>query len=349
MQQQVDRLGNIGAMVTISLPNAPAIQLATGHADRERRRPLSPDLCFQIGSQTKTFTVLALLILVDQQKLRLADPVTQYLDVDVDPRITLEMLAMNTSGLGEYADLVFNQSFPGMALLSPEILIRMALLKGQGWEPGQHFDYSNIGFVMLGRVIEVVSGTALPDFIRQHIAQVVGLSDLVFGATERQPHEQMARGYLISKGSAGTVDMSTVSLSWAFATGDMVTSMSTLVAFARALLKKDGGLPMGLDQLTRRIARAPQRPTNSALSLGGEYAYGLERCSWAGRPVWGHRGGTAGYNSGTWIDPELGVVVTSCITCVRDFTEPEALASARYPGAQLFTLALACAYDLVDA
>ena len=345
----VERLGNVGAMAMIAVPGRPAITIAAGHADRQRTRSLTPDLLFQIGSQTKTFTTMAMLLLAREGRLRLDDPIAALLDLPIDSRVTLEMLAMNTGGLGEFTELLLGPYFPGNLHLAPRDLVTMALAQGQVAEPGATFDYANVGFVLLALAVEKVTGQPIGAVVTERIARPLGLEDVYFGATGQWPRERMAGGYYRSHTSDGIWNSATgADMSWAYGTGDIITSPATMIRFGQALLDPGNAIGLSLADLTAKTMQATATPKFD-LSLGAEYGYAIELQHWAGKPVWGHRGGTLGYNSGTWMDPHSGAVVTTYVTTIRDVTErSKTLALIRYPGPQLFTLALAAAHAITD-
>ncbi|HYE48923.1 MAG TPA: serine hydrolase domain-containing protein [Azospirillaceae bacterium] len=343
----VGQLGNVGVLIGIDIPGREVVHVCAGHADRECRRTAGPQHLYQIGSQTKMMTTMAGLILERQGRLSRQDRVATLLDrPDIHPDVTVEHLMMNSSGLGEFTECLITPWFRGDAHLTPGDLVAMGLSQGQLFKPGERFDYCNTGFVLLALILERVSGRPYHEVLAEEIFQPLGMRETYVGSTGHWPRERMASGYFRSRSVATPLDTGVCrDVAWAYGTGDVISSLADMRRYGRALLDPANPTGISLREMTAKRA-FPSHAPKFALTLGAEYGIGIERACWAGRPVWGHRGGTLGYGSATWIDEEAGIVVTTCVTGVRDITEPLDLQSLRYPGAQLFTLTLATAYQL---
>jgi hypothetical protein len=155
--------------------------------------------------------------------------------------------------------------------------------------------------------------------------------------------DRLARGYLRIPRSPEPYDAGVTGLDWAYGAGDAVSTHDDMLGLYRALLAEQNAIGLTLKDLTVETFRPSIRP-RFALSLGAEYAYGLERRAWGGRPLWGHPGRTPGYAASTWADPANGILVCTAYTNVWDATEAPDLAALRYNGPQLFTLAVMSAY-----
>src|SRR5262245_38485727 len=142
-----------------------------GVRDVATREPMAIDLSMRIGSTSKSFTVTAILLLADQGKLGLDDPIDRYVTgVPSGDQITLRQLAAMRSGLYNYCDDT-NQNLPQQPSRqwAPRELLEVALRHPLLFPPGSAFDYSNTNTVLLGMEVEKVSGQLLASFIEQNI------------------------------------------------------------------------------------------------------------------------------------------------------------------------------------
>lgn len=340
LQQFVDVLGNLGALAAIDIQGAGRSYFTAGAADSSGTRPAKAGHLFQIGSQSKTFVAVTLVLLERAGKLTLDDRVVDHLDLPIDARITLRHLLMNTSGLGEYTVAAVTHRSDPRQKYAPRDLVTLALPQGQIFAPGEYFDYCNTGWVIAAMIIEKVERKPYQDAIRDRVLAPLGLDDTVFGG--KPSTDRMLRGYIKSDVLPEPVDSSDA-LGWAYGAGDGVSSLDDMLDFYGSLIRPGSPIGVSLDDLSHTTARASANPY-VALSIGAEYGLGLEKRAWAGREVWGHPGGTVAYSTATWVDAGLGVTVTTCITRVA--TVGAANAALRYPREQLFAMALNTAYAL---
>lgn len=349
VEECVSRLGNLGVLVGIALPNGERHYAASGHANPLKSELINKYHLFQIGSQSKTFVAIAILLLARDGKLHLDDPVVKHIQLQIDPRITIKQLIMNTSGLGEYTFAMGKNVNDPYLKITPRELIDFALPLGQLFSPGERFDYCNTGWVVATLVIEAAAGMRYQDFINEAILQPLELADSYVGMSYRLPREQVASTALITAAGAEPIEIGRdTTLEWAAGAGDIIGNCDDLLNFYSALMRPGNKLGITLNDLSSESRIQTGRP-HFSLSHGVEYGYGVERRSWAGRPVWGHPGRTPGYSTGTWADPEQGVVITTCFTAVADATEAlEIPTFLRFAGAQIFTLALDTAYSMLD-
>ncbi|WP_215814146.1 serine hydrolase [Pimelobacter sp. 30-1] len=213
---------------------------AAGVADRATGAPMRTDLFHRIGSVTKTFTVTALLVLVDQGRVDLDDPVDRYVDgVPAGDRITLRQLAGMTSGLDDYTftpDFVPDYLADPAAGMEPASLV--ARIKGTAprFAPGSEVAYSNTNTVLLGMVIEKVTGQELAEVIAELVTAPLGLGDTVLptGTEIPDPH---ARGTTNQTADGSLQDVTDWNPSWAWAAGAMTSTMEDLRIWAPALAK----------------------------------------------------------------------------------------------------------------
>jgi D-alanyl-D-alanine carboxypeptidase len=224
-----------GAIVGIWQEGREPYVRAFGVRDTATGETMAPDLSMRIGSNSKTFTVTAILMLADQGKLGLDDPIGRYVEgVPGGEEITLRQLAQMRSGLYDYARDT-NPKMPQEPFRqwTPRELLAIAFSHKPLFPPGSTFDYCNTNTVLLGLVVEKVSGQPLASFIEQNILKPEALTRTVFpaGAEIPSPHSQ---GYL-KLPDGKIVDATDWNPSWGWAAGNMISTLDDMRAWTRDL------------------------------------------------------------------------------------------------------------------
>lgn len=227
----------LGAIVGVWQPQGRYVR-AVGVADKATGAPMNADFYSRIGSETKTFTVTAVLQLADQGRVHLDDAIARYVDgVPQGDRITLRQLARMQSGLDSYSSSeAFQQAYVAdpSRHFSPQELLGYAFAQPPLCSPGQEFHYSNTNTILLDLVVEKVSGQSLPDYIRDHIITPLGLSYTSFPTTNAFP-EPRAQGYT-NWGAGGAETTATDwDPSWVWAAGAMISTLEDLHIWAVAV------------------------------------------------------------------------------------------------------------------
>jgi D-alanyl-D-alanine carboxypeptidase len=226
-----------GAMIGVWGPYGNYVR-AFGVADTATRAPMKTDFYSRIGSQTKTFTVTGVLQLADEGKLGLDDPIAKYVEgVPNGDRITLRQLARMQSGLFNYsASTDFQRAMMADPLRSftPQELLDFAFAAPNTSPPGEGFEYCNTNTVLLGLVVEEVSGQPLPDYVRDHILTPLGMSHTSFPTTNAfpDPHPQ---GYTVQTADGREAAAADWNPSWAWAAGAMISTLDDMHIWAPAL------------------------------------------------------------------------------------------------------------------
>ena len=224
-----------GAIVGIWGPAGDYVR-SFGVADKATRTPMQADFYSRIGSVTKTFTVTAMLQLVDQRKLKLDDPISKYIPgVPSGDQITLRELAQMRSGLVTFDDVA---EFADSYIADPHQSFAPAQLLGYArdtplqFPPGTKYQYSNTNTVLLGLVVEKQSGQRLPDYISEHILAPLKMTQTSFPTTAAfpDPHSQ---GYTVLQGVERTA--TDWNPSWAWAAGNMISTLGDMRIWASAL------------------------------------------------------------------------------------------------------------------
>ncbi|MFB4273209.1 serine hydrolase [Nonomuraea sp. GTA35] len=192
------RLSRFSGAVLVARGNRRIFAKGYGSADHERAVPNTTRTAFRIGSQTKTFTAIAILLLQEQGRLRIADPISHHLPgYPHGDAITLHHLLTNTSGIPDYV------TAEGFTRIMGTPRTRTALIadfKDQPllFEPGARMSYSNSGWILLGEVIERASSLTYGEYVRKHIFAPLAMEHT--GLTDDPSVEGHAIGYKAGDG-----------------------------------------------------------------------------------------------------------------------------------------------------
>jgi D-alanyl-D-alanine carboxypeptidase len=274
------------------------LQDAWGQADRKARTANTPATRFRIGSMNKMFTAVATLQLVEAHKLALDDPIGKHLpdypNKQVAAKVTIRHLLTHTGGTGDIFGPEFDQH--RLQLREHRDYLKLYGRRGLTQEPGVRFEYSNYGFVLLGALIEQVSGATYDDYVRDHVFSPAGMRST--GALpESVQVPDRAVGYLrLSPTSAW--EPNTYTLPWrGTAAGGGYSTVGDLLRFAQAL-----GSGRLLSKATLAEATRSHQP---------QYGYGFDLQGQGRLGSYGHGGGAPGMNGELRIFPQLGYVVVA--------------------------------------
>jgi CubicO group peptidase (beta-lactamase class C family) len=161
-----------------------------GYADREARRPVTPDTVFSVGSITKQFTAAAILNLESESRLSVEDPITKYFDGVPEDKsgITLHQLLTHSAGLpGAIGD--------DFEAIERDEYVRRALEAELEFEPGTGYDYSNVGYSLLGAIIEQLAEQSYEVYLHEVLFEPAGMPDTGY-LLPAWDAERLAQGYL---------------------------------------------------------------------------------------------------------------------------------------------------------
>ncbi|MFF3736532.1 serine hydrolase domain-containing protein [Streptomyces sp. NPDC002566] len=301
VQEQIDQAvqrvqketGTPGVSVGIWTPDRGEYVKSFGVADKDTGQKMTPDLYMRIGSETKTFTVTALLQLVDQGRVGLDDTIDKYIaGVPNGDKITLRQLAGMRSGLYNYSedpDFFKALTSDPRRPFTPQQLLDYSFKHPVLFPPGEKFFYCNTNLILLGLVVEKTSGRPLAEYIQQRVLDPVGLKHSLFptGSEFPSPH---AQGYT-NQTATGKVENSTDwNPSWGWAAGAMISDLDDLRVWARTVAT--GELPDGGRLISPALQK--QRLTTPPTTIPGA-GYGLGIFDVQG---WiGHNGSLPGYES----------------------------------------------------
>ncbi|MFG3493287.1 serine hydrolase domain-containing protein [Streptomyces sp. NPDC047972] len=284
-----EQAGIPGVVVGVWMPGKGSYVHAAGVADKATGRPMFADSFVRIGSETKTFTVTALLQLVDEGRVGLDDPIARYVrGVPDGRRITLRQLAGMRSGLFPYtadADFAHDLLSDPQRSFTPQESLAYGFKHKNTFEPGAQFQYSNTNLVLLGLVIEKVTGQRLADVIERRVLRPARLRHTLLpeGAGFPEPH---ARGYTDQTLDGETADATDWNPSWAWAAGAMISDLHDLRRWAPVLATGELLSP------GTQAQRLTMRPTGFP---GLSYGLGIfDANGWIG-----HNGSIPGYETVT--------------------------------------------------
>lgn len=225
-----------GVVAGLWMPGKGSYVRATGVADTTTDEPMDTDVFVRIGSETKTFTATALLELVDDGRVGLDDPISAYVHgVPNGSRITLRHLAEMRSGLFPYtedADFQHDLLSDPKRSFTPEQVLAYGFQHKNTFAPGTRFQYSNTNFVLLGLVVEKVSGHPLADFIDRRVLRPAHLFHTLLPETFEFPRPH-PRGYTNQTLTGAVADSTNWNPSWAWAAGAMISDLDDLRRWAK--------------------------------------------------------------------------------------------------------------------
>ena len=318
MKPQIDALmrdytGDVpGAAVLVLRDGQPIVRAGYGFADLETHTPATATTNYRLASVTKQFTAASILLLAEEGKLKLTDPVRKWLPTlpkAAEP-ITIRHLLTHTSGLIDYEDVI-PDSFK--AQLHDADVLR--LLESQDrlyFHPGGDYRYSNSGYALLALIVERASGRTFATFLRERIFQPLGMNDTVAHEDGISTVANRAFGYTEEQGRWTRTDQSQTSA--VLGDGGIYSSIDDLAKWDAALY--DGRL------LPQKTLQAAFKPATHTDDPEVEYGYGWRI---TGETLW-HSGETVGFRNVIVRFPQRHLTVV--VLTNRNEPEPYKLALA---------------------
>ena len=305
-----------GAAVLVVHDGEVVLRKGYGMADLELGVPVAPDMVFEVGSVTKQFTAASILLLQERGKLRVEDEVTKYLpDYPTHGEtITINHLLTHTSGIPSYTGLP--EWFPRWREdMKVEELIALFKDKPLEFKPGDQWRYNNSGYVLLGAIIEKVSGKTYEEFVEEEIFKKLGMIHSRYGHHE-EIVARRARGY--TRDSDGFRNANYLSMTQPYAAGSLISTVDDLAIWDRALVDESLLKKESLERMYMSYR------LNSGRSI--RYGYGVAVIDLEGRRVIEHGGGIFGYTSFVLRMPEEKLFVAILSNSDSLKTSPDTLA-----------------------
>jgi CubicO group peptidase (beta-lactamase class C family) len=291
--------GEPGASAIVTRKGQAVFRKAYGMADLELQVPIEPDMVFRLGSVTKQFTAVAILMLEEQGKLSIGDPITKFLpDYPAQGHtITVEHLLTHTSGIRSYTEMPewlpqWRKDFTLNELID--------FFKNQPMDfaPDEKWLYDNSGYILLGAIIEKASGQSYEDFIRTKIFEPLGMKRSYYDRTEMIIPKRV-KGY--ERTSSGFQNAPYLSMTQPYAAGSLASSVDDLALW-------DSGLWSSKLLKPESLAKAHKAHVLKNGRVTG-YGYGWAIGSYEGHRTVEHGGGINGFASYVLSMPDDGVYV----------------------------------------
>ncbi|MED2038713.1 serine hydrolase [Bacillus wiedmannii] len=268
---------------------------AAGVANLSSKKPMKTDFRFRIGSVTKTFTATVVLQLAEENRLNLDDSIEKWLPGVIqgngydDKQITIRQVLNHTSGIAEYTRSKSFNLMDTKKSYRAEELVKMGISMPPDFAPGKSWSYSNTGYVLLGILIETVTGNSYAEEIENRIIEPLELSNTFLpGNSSVIPGTKHARGYIQLDGASEPKDVTYYNPSMGSSAGDMISTADDLNKFFSYLL---GGKLMKEQQLKQMLTTVP---TGEAAL--GRYGLGIYETKLPnGVSIWGHGGSIPGF------------------------------------------------------
>lgn len=300
LKQQLQRLTSadqFAGAVLVASGGSPVFQEAYGLADRATKTPNTLDTRFRIGSMNKMFTATSVMQLVQAGKIDLDKPfgtyLTDYPNKTVSSQVTIRQLLTHTGGTGDIFGPEFQKN--RLKLRTLQDYINLYGTRPLRFKPGSKWEYSNYGFILLGAVIEKVSGQSYYDYVREHVYEPAGMT-----STGSEPEDvsvpNRSVGYMGDEPhpNTGTLPYRGTSAGGGYST------VGDLLRFANALQQHKL-----LDAKYTGMMTSAQTST----PFGDTYGFGFGQQTINGTKCFGHNGGAPGMNGELEICPAPGYVI----------------------------------------
>ena len=310
--------GNVGLQATVILQNGTEWNGTSGYANDAKACPMTLEHNLYIGSVTKTFTAALVMEQVEAGRIHLDDPLSKWIQHPDGNRITVEMLLSHTSGLPSYTGAISLQIFlfPKKTFI-PDTLLSKVEDKPLRFEPGSHYEYSNTNFLMLGVILEKVTGQTYGELLEKSKNQL-GLERVYYPAYSR--NLILSNAYdetFLNLGKRHLTAFRTSLESGAFSAGGVAGSSHDVAMFFHILFSKQWLAGETVEQMMTTID-APDED----LPLQVGYGLGVRNFVIEGESLYGHSGTIPGYSGVTLHNPTYGytIAVLSNVSTIDQMT-----------------------------
>lgn len=290
-----------GAAVIVTENGQTIYTAGRGMADIAAKRPITPATVFRIGSITKQFTAATILRLAEQGKLSLDDPLSKFLPDYPAPgsTATVRQLLNHTSGVMPYTAIpgFMTEANTNKPYTTPQLIAVFKNIPSPS-KPGQQWAYNNSGYVLLGAIIEKVSGKPWDEAVGGLVAGPLKLASIRSGIGE-ETIPGMAKGY--TEGEHGQQLAGKIHMSVPGGAGALVGTVADLATFGNALHNGKLLSPASYDGMTGT--------TTTSDGKTAPYGYGIESGDIRGRRELGHSGGIFGFSTDSVYLPKEKVFV----------------------------------------
>ncbi|MEM6858959.1 MAG: serine hydrolase domain-containing protein [Pseudomonadota bacterium] len=274
---------------------------AWGEADLEWDIANTTDTKFRIGSVTKQFTAVSILLLQERGLLTLDDPISMHLKDTPETwaGITVRHILRHTAGLPNITQLAIFRDVSRDPVSKDEVIGLFRDLPLE-FEPGSSWKYSNSGYILASKVVENVSRKTLADFYQSNIFDKLGMADTGLDVSATILPKRAA-GYSPDVDDSGVVNADYVDMGAPSGAGAMYSTTGDLLKWQRGLF---GGKVISQESLAQYVTPGPYDAYD-----GGRYALGISVFFKDGNTVYAHAGGIKGFNAWLGYDPEREITV----------------------------------------
>ncbi|WP_191860072.1 serine hydrolase [Hanstruepera ponticola] len=294
-----------GIAILVAKDGKAIYKKALGKSNLELNTPIEINSVFQIGSITKQFTAVSILMLAEQGKLNIEDKIGKYIPeyAELGKNITIHHLLNHTSGI-KNKTLLSEKNYTSRVDRSPKELITYFKDEPLEFMPGEKFKYSNAGYILLGQIIETISKQSYGQFIQEKIFDKVGMSSSYYGNMKHIIPYQ-TKGYIVEQNDYINADY--MSLSLAYSAGAILSTTEDLLKWQNALHSNT--------LLNESSIKQAMTPTllNSEKKI--PYGYGFRFSRLGNSPVIAHTGSTKGFTSIALFLPKENVYITALTNC----------------------------------
>ncbi|MEO7634173.1 MAG: serine hydrolase domain-containing protein [Sphingomicrobium sp.] len=303
-----------GAAVIVTEDGKPVYEAGRGLADIAAKRAITPTTVFRIGSISKQFSAAIMLQLVDEGKLSLDDKLSKFLPDYPKPGAdaTVAQLLNHTVGVQSYTGIPgwMVEANTNRAYTTEQMIAQFKNLPSPS-KPGEKFEYNNSGYVLVGAVIEKVTGKPWYQNVEERIARPLGLTTIRYGVLESET-PNMAVGYTDAEGKV--VPAQKIHMSVPHAAGALIGSVEDLAKWGAAL-HHGKIIPAAL--YAKMIA-----PTALPGGASEQYGYGIAPREVRGHKAIGHGGGIFGFSTDSIYLPKEDLFVAVFTNSDRPKTDP---------------------------
>lgn len=286
-----------GCAVMVRQNGKVVLSAGYGVANLEHKVSVTPETVFQSGSMGKQFTAMAVMMLVEERKLSLDDPISKHLTVPSSwSKITVRHLLTHTSGLGDYPE-----DFSLQKNYTEDDLLKMIIAQPPGFPAGDKWNYSNLGYVTLGILIRKVSGEFYGDVLQKRIFGPLGMKDArIISEADIVPNR--AAGYKLKDGVFKNQEWVSPTLNTT-ADGALYLTVVDMARWDEALAAEKFLSHAGFEQMWTPVK------LNNGSSAPYGFGWGIRKT--AGHRILEHGGAWQGFVSyiARYPDDDLSVVV----------------------------------------
>ena len=304
---ELDKEKKLSGALLVARDGVPIASRAAGLADKKAGTPNTLATKFNLGSMNKMFTGVAIAQLAQRGKLNFQDTISKYLpdysNKEIAGKVTIHHLLTHTSGMGSY----WNDKYAARRTSLTTVGAHLPLFIGEplAFAPGEKFQYSNAGYMVLGAIIEKTSGENYFDYVQHNIYEPAGMSSTGFYEGDGKLAD-VAIGYT-KEGTTDERENTDLRDVKGGPAGGGYSTVGDLLKFHTAL--RDHKL---LNQEYTKIVTTGKVEAGGPI---GKYAYGFGDKMFAGKHIVGHNGGAPGIAANFEMYPELGYTAILLMNC----------------------------------